>query len=120
MVLTRERERQLIRLIQEKDDELALRELFASYRPLVGSVISRYFMELYDHQDWEQEALILCYRAAKRFDLKQEKPFAGFYKASLHNRIVNLIRRVKRQKHLAASAQVYWDDAAGELAADPR
>ena len=63
--------------------------------------------------DWEQEkALILCYKTAKRFDLKQGKPFVGFYKVSLHNRAINLIRRGKRKKRLAASDQVYWEDVA--------
>ncbi len=115
MGLTKERERLLISRIQKDDDEQALKELYYSCLPVIGGTIKQYFVELYDNQDWEQEALILCYKTAKRFDLKQGKPFVGFYKVSLHNRAINLIRRGKRKKRLAASDQVYWEDVATEL-----
>ena len=115
MGLTKERERLLISRIQKDDDEQALKELYYSCLPVIGGTIKQYFVELYDSQDWEQEALILCYKTAKRFDLKQGKPFVGFYKVSLHNRAINLIRRGKRKKRLAASDQVYWEDVAPEL-----
>ncbi|MCD5560925.1 sigma-70 family RNA polymerase sigma factor [Lactobacillus delbrueckii subsp. lactis] len=115
MGLTKERERLLISRIQKDDDEQALKELYYSCLPVIGGTIKQYFVELYDSQDWEQEALILCYKTAKCFDLKQGKPFVGFYKVSLHNRDINLIRRGKRKKRLAASDQVYWEDVTPEL-----
>ena len=55
----RVKERKLIKKVKAGDDE-ALEKLFVLYKPLVNSVVKKYYLGHYDRNDWEQEAMIIC------------------------------------------------------------
>lgn len=79
-------------------NEQALLELFEMYRPLVENSKSLFWIRDYDAQDWNQEALIICYEAVQTYDQSKGK-FGAFYKKLLHNRAITLLRysRAKRR-----------------------
>lgn len=82
-------------------DEQALKKLFALYKPLVGSILKRYYLHHYDFKDWEQDAMIICYESVMVYSAKKGK-FSSLYKTKLCNHARTLVRY-----NLAARRQVY-------------
>lgn len=64
-------EEKLINKAKMGDDQ-ALKELFFLYKPLVNSILKKYYLHHYDRDDWEQEALIICYESVVVFLVKKE------------------------------------------------
>lgn len=84
------KEKKLIKQVKRGDDE-ALKELFTLYQPLVNKVLKGYYLRHYDQNDWQQEAMIICYEAAMVYS-ERKGNFAGLYKAKLTNHARTLVR----------------------------
>lgn len=84
------KENELIKQVKKGDDE-ALKELFELYQPLVNKVLKGYYLRHYDQNDWQQEAMIICYESAMVYS-GQKGNFAGLYKAKLTNHARTLVR----------------------------
>lgn len=52
-----------------------------------------YHLQLFDRDDWYQEALLVCYETCLIFNAARGSKFGSFYKLRLQNRIANLIRQ---------------------------
>ena len=83
-------EEKLINKAKMGDDQ-ALKELFFLYKPLVNSILKKYYLHHYDRDDWEQEALIICYESVVVFSGKKGS-FGSLYKTKLSNHARTLVR----------------------------
>lgn len=90
MQLTEAYEQELIGQVQAGNDD-ALIKLCYFYRPLINSVKQKYFVRFYDSQDWDQDALIVCYQAAMSYEQDKGK-FGSYFKIRLHNHAKSLLR----------------------------
>ncbi|WP_283678028.1 sigma-70 family RNA polymerase sigma factor [Lentilactobacillus sp. Marseille-Q4993] len=98
----------LIEKVTQKDDE-AFAQLFKQYYPVVNKLRTEYYVNGMDNDDWDQEARIIMYRAARKFDPNYRSNFGSFYSRLLKHRIFDLIRRHNAQKRLPAEPLVSID-----------
>lgn len=73
-------------------NEVALKEIFQKYLPLVHSIGGHYYFKDLDTKDWEQEAFILCVESAKLYQAEKGRSFGNFFKMRLQNHAKNLLR----------------------------
>lgn len=88
-------------LASREGDEVAFSELSKIYAPLIESMTERYFRSkngyVSDKDDLRQEATVAFYRAVMTYDLSQNEVSFGLYaKVCIRNRLVSLLRRLKR------------------------
>ena len=81
------RELELIEKIKLQDSE-ALKQLCNIYQPLIRSISNNYFLRIYDYQDWQQEAMIVCYSCAQSFS-RERGSFAGYFRRRLTRHLCN-------------------------------
>ncbi|WP_164512655.1 RNA polymerase sigma factor [Loigolactobacillus iwatensis] len=84
----------------------ALEWLFKKYLPLLKSLQHRYYLRLYDYDDWCQEARLICYHSAQQYDHNSHLSFGRFYQMQLQHHIINLIRRQLAQKRQVDRLQI--------------
>ncbi|WEV70524.1 sigma-70 family RNA polymerase sigma factor [Lactobacillus sp. ESL0785] len=103
MQLTEKIEKELIEQIKLGNDE-ALRQLCCYYQPLINNLERQYFIRSYDRQDWQQDAMIICYETALNYDSARGK-FGSYFKTRLTNHIKTLLRyeMAYRRRALAQS-----------------
>ncbi|QNQ81403.1 sigma-70 family RNA polymerase sigma factor [Lactobacillus sp. PV034] len=89
--MEKKNEYDLIIGVKNKNDE-DLRELMQRYMPLVNSIKKRYYIRHYDSDDWDQDAMMICYETCCLFDFKLNKSFGAFYKTKLSNHARSLLR----------------------------
>jgi RNA polymerase sporulation-specific sigma factor len=82
---------ELVRLIKEKDGA-ALQELCQRYAPLIMTIKRHYYLRNFDDDDWDQEAMLVCYETARLFDPHKNSRFSSFYKMRLTNHARSLLR----------------------------
>lgn len=82
---------ELIVEVKNKNDD-ALKELMHRYMPLVNSIKKRYYVRHYDNDDWDQDALMICYETCCLFNFDLNKSFGAFYKTKLSNHARSLLR----------------------------
>lgn len=90
---------ELIVRTAQKDGE-ALTELFQKYYPIVGKCRREYYLRGYDREDLDQEARLVLYRTACRFDPSRNAGFGTFYRLSLRNRFYDMIRTTNAKKRV--------------------
>lgn len=81
----------LVQLTAEKDED-AFTELFKKYYPIVRKFKRQYYINGYDKEDLDQEARIVLYRSACRFERARKVNFGTFYRFNLRNQVFDLIR----------------------------
>lgn len=101
------KEKKLIKKVKAGDDE-ALEKLFTLYKPLVNSIMKKYYLGHYDRNDWEQEAMIICYEAAIVFS-SEKGNFCSLYKTKLTNHARTLIRYNTAFKRQIYDQSVSWE-----------
>lgn len=82
---------ELVAKVVKKDND-ALQELTRRYMPMINNIKSRYYIRHYDHDDWNQDAMLICYEACCLFDQKKNSNFGAFFKTKLSNHARSLIR----------------------------
>lgn len=82
---------ELIIQVKNKNDD-ALRELMSRYMPLVNNIKKRYYVRHYDSDDWNQDAMMICYETCCLFNFELNKSFGAFYKTKLSNHARSLLR----------------------------
>lgn len=88
----------------------ALKNLCNLYRPLINSVKRKYYVRSYDSQDWDQDAMIICYAAVMNFDQAKGK-FSSYYKTRLLNHAKSLVRYETAYRRKALSQSVSLESA---------
>ncbi|WP_283580494.1 sigma-70 family RNA polymerase sigma factor [Ligilactobacillus aviarius] len=96
-----------------------LSQVYNQYLPLVRSVCKRYYLHLYDTDDLQQEALIVCHKSIQRYNLDYKISFGAFYKLNLERHLCSLLRHEKSQKRMvdsiATSYEQYLEETANEI-----
>lgn len=107
-------ESELIELIKMKDSP-ALQELCQRYAPLIMSIKRHYYLRNFDDDDWDQEAMLVCYETACLFDPAKNPHFSAFFKLRLTNHARSLLRYeyAKRRAPYARAASYENAIAAG-------
>ncbi|QMU07076.1 sigma-70 family RNA polymerase sigma factor [Levilactobacillus suantsaii] len=106
---------QLIELIKRNDDSQAIQILFTRYRPVLARLQRQFYLPGHDADDWEQEARLVLYAGAHRFNTQRSRSFGAFYRLSLTHRVYDLIRQSQAQKRRARTISV---EAQGSFFAD--
>ena len=91
------RDAELITAVLNRDSD-ALDILFKTYLPMVYNTYAQYYIRLFEHEDWLQEARIVCFETCQCYDCHCGKSFGGFYKLRFQHHIDNLLRKELAQK----------------------
>lgn len=97
----------LIQKVREKDNR-ALEQLYQKYLPLVNQLKARYYLRDFDADDWEQEALLVCYETAILWH-PGGRSFGSFYKLRLLNHAKTLIRYQTAKRRAAFTHAASYD-----------
>lgn len=74
-------------------------ELTLRYRPLVRSLMRRFFMPGHDRADLEQEAMIGLLKAIRSYDRRLDPSFENHLTRCVRNRIMSAVRSATRKRH---------------------
>ncbi len=99
-----------------KDKEF--QALFKQYWPLVRRLWQEYYVADLELDDWHQEAEIVLVRVLKGYRGGSMIKFAGFYKQSLINRLLDLYRARQACKRIPASQLSSLGDEDANLLVD--
>lgn len=114
----KESEAELIKKIKAGDDR-ALEKLFALYKPLVNSVLKRYYLHHYDRKDWQQEAMIICYESVLVYSAKKGN-FGSLYRTKLYNHARTLVRYNMAARRQVYSKSISWERVDKDEIHEPR
>lgn len=101
-----------------KDKEF--QALFNQYWPLVRRLWQEYYVADLELEDWHQEAEMVLMRVLERYRGGSMNSFAGFYKQSLINRLLDLYRARQAYKRIPASQLSSLGDEDANLLVDGR
>ncbi|MFC6170205.1 RNA polymerase subunit sigma-70 [Loigolactobacillus jiayinensis] len=76
----------------------AFEHLFYLYRPMLKKIQQQYYLYGLDEDDWDQEARIVCFKAARRYRTDTRLTFGRYYQRCLLCRIYTLIRHQNAKK----------------------
>lgn len=101
-------EKELIKRAAQRDGR-ALEKLFELYRPMISGLKKSYFLRDFDTNDWNQEALIVCYEAACEYTSDKGK-FSMYFRSRLKNRMMTLVRfyMAERRRGYVQSVSLEW------------
>lgn len=103
-------ELELVMLVQHKDGA-ALKELCVRYAPLIMKIKRHYYLRNFDDDDWDQEAMLVCYETACLFDPEKNPRFSSFYKLRLTNHARSLLRYEYAQRRAPYAQAVSYESA---------
>ncbi|UQS83944.1 hypothetical protein [Bombilactobacillus thymidiniphilus] len=86
-------EAEWIAQVRDSNDSAALENLVQKYFPLIERLRQMYRLQLFEREDWYQEARLVCFSTCLLFDDQQGSRFGSFYKMRLKNHITNLLRQ---------------------------
>lgn len=111
-------EEALIKRVKAGDDQ-ALKKLFSLYKPLVSSILKKYYLYHYEYKDWQQDALIICYEAALIYSAEKGR-FGSLYKTKLSNHARTLVRYNMALRRQVYSKTVSWEKVDMSVIQEPR
>lgn len=88
--MDKKEELDLVRRTAQGDEE-ALKKLVLFFRPLIKKIKQKYHLPDFDENDWEQEALMTCYKATLTYQ-KDKGRFVKYYQRQLTNRVHTIMR----------------------------
>lgn len=94
----------LVMRIQNGKDEEAFVLLENKIKPLMQVMYYRHFYYCVELEDFIQEASFLLFYTAKKFNFNKGKSFLAYYKRSLKNYAIQLIRREHRERVIPEKA----------------
>ncbi len=77
----------------QQDFAEAFELLLVRYKPLVRRLAGQYFLTGGDHDDLIQEGMIGLFKAVRLFDIRVGNPFSALAKTTVHNAIIDALRR---------------------------
>ena len=93
----------LVLKIQKGEGEEAFVLLEEKIKPLMYTMYYRHFYYCIELEDFIQEATYLLFYTANKFDLNKGKVFISYYKRSLKNYAIQLIRHEHRERVIPGS-----------------
>lgn len=91
-----------VRAVQDTGSSDALEQLVAKYQPMIQATINRFYLRMFDQDDWQQEARIVCYETCLLYETQRNCQFGAFYKLRFDHHVRNLVRHelaIKRQSN---------------------
>lgn len=87
---------ELIYLVQNHQDGIALEFLFKKYKLLIWKYIHQYQVPYYEQDDFFQEGLVMLIKAVNRFDEAKNKTFTRYYELILTRRFWALLKKLPK------------------------
>lgn len=87
---------ELIYLVQNHQDGIALETLFQKYDKLIWKYIHMYQVPYIEREDFHQEGLIMLYKAVIRFDEAKNKTFTRYFELILKRRFWALLKKLPK------------------------
>lgn len=97
---------ELVRSYQERNDNLALAELYRRYNRMIQAVGHHYFLLKAGDEDLLQEGRLGFFKAVKGYELHREAPFSAFAKRCVRCQYISAIKTANRQKHRPLNSSV--------------
>jgi RNA polymerase sporulation-specific sigma factor len=89
---------ELIYLIQNHQDGIALEFLFKKYKRLIWKYIHQYDVPYYEQDDFFQEGLIMLHKAVMTFNEEKNKTFTRYFELILKRRFWALLKRLPKHE----------------------
>ena len=89
---------ELIYLIQNHQDGIALEFLFKKYKRLIWKYIHQYDVPYYEQDDFFQEGLIMHHKAVMTFNEEKNKTFTRYFELILKRRFWALLKRLPKHE----------------------
>ena len=96
----------LIHCYREKNDNLALAELYRRYNHMIQAVGHHYFLLKAGDEDLLQEGRLGFFKAVKGYEFHREAPFSAFAKRCVRCQYISAIKTANRQKHRPLNSSV--------------
>ncbi|MGI6392860.1 MAG: RNA polymerase sigma factor [Candidatus Izemoplasmatales bacterium] len=104
---------EIISLIKQGSEE-AFALMIAKYNFLIAKKIKKFNL-VSEFDDCHQEALLVLYKSALRFDERYAKSFTRYFERNLENRLISVIRKRKSYgKFLATKSRILVEDTLNE------
>ncbi|PKK87336.1 MAG: hypothetical protein CVV63_01375 [Tenericutes bacterium HGW-Tenericutes-8] len=87
---------ELIYLVQDQQDMMALELLFEKYDKFIHKKISQFYIFDSDREDFHQEGLIMLHKAVLTFKDTFNKTFMRYFETILERKFINLANKKKR------------------------
>lgn len=87
---------ELIYLVQDQQDMMALDLLFEKYNKFIHKKISQFYIFDSDRDDFHQEGLIMLHKAVLTFKDSFNKTFMRYFETILERKFINLTNKRKR------------------------
>lgn len=87
-----------------------LSQLFYQYLPVIRSVKAKYYLRLFDEDDWFQEGYISLYKAKQAFDPTLGVSFGSFFKRTFENNIKSHLRKQNAYKRQTEVLAISWEN----------
>ena len=97
---------ELIRFYRERNDNLALSELYRRYNHMIRGVGHHYFLLKAGDEDLLQEGRLGFFKAVKGYELHRAAPFAAFAKRCVRCQYISAIKMANRNKHRPLNSSV--------------
>ncbi|WP_075579081.1 RNA polymerase sporulation sigma factor SigH [Acidaminococcus massiliensis] len=100
---------ELIRLIQDRDDQQAQDYLLDKYKEFVKIKAARYFLVGAEKEDIIQEGMIGLFKAIRDYRPGKQASFKVFAEICVNRQIISAIKSATRQKHRPLNCYVSLD-----------
>jgi RNA polymerase sporulation-specific sigma factor len=87
---------ELIYLVQNHQDGIALEFLFEKYQLLIWKYIHQYDVPYYEQDDFFQEGLLMLHKAIMTFDESKNKTFTRYFELILKRRFWALLKKLPK------------------------
>ncbi|MGD9901677.1 MAG: sigma-70 family RNA polymerase sigma factor [Spirochaetales bacterium] len=77
----------------------SMEELVTDYKPLVSTIVRRYFIVGGEQDDLIQEGMIGLYQAIQTYDFNSEASFKTFATLCINRKVQNAVKSANRQKN---------------------
>ncbi len=87
---------ELIYLVQNHQDGIALEFLFKKYEKLIWKYVHQYNVPYYEQDDFFQEGLLMLHKAIMTFDESKNKTFTRYFELILKRKFWALLKRLPK------------------------
>lgn len=93
----------------KQGDEFALEEIFKINKPLINSIVRKYFLIGAEIDDLMQEGMIGLYRAIISYDGKKDANFKTYAKICIERMVLNAIKSANSKKNIPLNNSIALD-----------
>lgn len=91
-------------------DDMAIKNLFEKYFPIVRSMQKKYYLRGLDYDDYRQEGMISFVSSVQSYDNERSISFGSYFRMNLDRKFCSLLRKQCAQKRRLDIASVSIDE----------